>query len=185
MRRSRPLFPRVINLALILTAFDIAYGQAGTSATPNSPPRIANELPGTDPKLERKALALLEEVATQATALKLTDNQVRVQVMVGDMLWDRDASRARSLFNAAGAAVAQLMVAANVDRRDPDLASRLRRELVLTVVRHDAELAFQLLRLTRPLDSRRFNEADEISLEQNLISIVAAKDPLTAYRKIM
>jgi hypothetical protein len=178
MRRWRPLFLKIVSIVLTLTAFGTAHGQAGTPANSKS------ETPATDPKLEQKAVALLEEVGAQATALKLPDNQVRVQLLVGDLLWDRNAGRARELFNAAGAMVAQLIV--DVDRSNSELASGLRRELIMTVVHHDTELAFQLLSSTRPApDDKRFNDADELRLEQSLLSVVAAKDSTAAYKKIM
>src|SRR5262249_44977864 len=185
MRRSRPLCPEVIIVGLILAVFGLAHGQS-SSPTSQSQSSISKEPRETDPKLVRKALGLLEEVAADAGALKLVDNQVRVQTVVGDVLWERDAARARGLFSAAGVAVAQLMATTGGDRRDAELASRLRRELVLTVARHDAELAFQILRSTRPAaGDKRFDDADDVSLEQSLVSIVAAKDPIAAYKKVM
>jgi len=180
MRKSRPLGLKIVRVVLTLAAFGNAHAQTSTSAASKS------ETPAKDPKLEQKALALLNEVVAQAPALKLPDNQVRVQLIVGDLLWDRDEGRARDLFNAAGAAVAQLMAAGDVDRPKSDLASGLRRDLVLAVARHDTELAFQLLRSTRPaVGDTRFNDGEQVSLEQSLVAIVAAKDPIAAYKKIM
>src|SRR5437762_3883201 len=77
-------------------------------------------------KLERKAAALLEQVIAEAQALKLPENRIRVQIAGGDMLWDRSATRARGLFNDAGAALGQMTLEADrTDRDDMQTLNRL------------------------------------------------------------
>lgn len=49
-------------------------------------------------ELERKTLALLDEVATQALSLKLPENRSLVLAGAADLLWTHDEKRARSLF---------------------------------------------------------------------------------------
>src|SRR5262249_48884823 len=100
-------------------------------------------------KLEAKASTLLEQVVGEAQALKLPENRIRVQIIAGDLLWDRSAARARGCFNDAGSMLSQLMVDAS-DREDFQILPRLRKELVLSAGRHDAELGYQLLRKTQP-----------------------------------
>jgi hypothetical protein len=144
-------------------------------------------------KLEAKAATLLEQVVGEAQALKLPENRIRVQIIAGDLLWDRSAARARGFFNDAGSALSQLMVDAS-DRDDYQMVTRLRQELVLAAGRHDAELGYQLLRQTQPpanfnanANRRRngfpggFPEVD--NLEQNLLAVIANTDPKVAYQK--
>jgi hypothetical protein len=143
-------------------------------------------------KLEAKAASLLEQVVSEAQALKLPENRIRVQIIAGDLLWERSAARARGFFNDAGAALSQLMVEAS-DRDDYQTVTRLRQELVLSAGRHDAELGYQLLRQTQPpanvnANNRRrmggpgtFTEPD--NLEQNLLAVIANTDPKVAFQK--
>jgi hypothetical protein len=49
-------------------------------------------------ELERKTLAMLDEVATQALSLKLPENRSLVLADAADLLWTHDEKRARSLF---------------------------------------------------------------------------------------
>ena len=90
-------------------------------------------------KLEAKAATLLDQVVGEAQALKLPENRIRVQIIAGDLMWDRSPARARGFFNDAGGALSQLMVDAS-DRDDYQTVTRLRQELVLSAGRHDAEL---------------------------------------------
>ena len=156
------------------------------------PPLLSKEQEEGKLKLESKAAALLEQVVSEAQALKLFENRVRVQIAAGDMLWARNQARARGLFSDAGAAIAQMIWQTNRGDRDEaaEATRRLRRELVLTAARHDADLAFQLLSSTRPLartinaasDTRPGTDSD-LSLDQSLLSIIASSDLKMAYRK--
>ena len=49
-------------------------------------------------EFERKTLALLDEVATQAFSLKLPENRSLVLTSTADLLWTHDEKRARNLF---------------------------------------------------------------------------------------
>jgi len=143
-------------------------------------------------KLEAKAASLLEQVVSEAQALKLPENRIRVQIIAGDLLWERSAARARGFFSDAGAALSQLMIEAS-DRDDSQTVMRLRQELVLAAGRHDAELGYQLLRQTQPPANvaananRRRNGVPagfpEDNLEQNLLAVIANTDPKVAFQK--
>src|SRR5258708_1545006 len=49
-------------------------------------------------ELERKTLAMLDEVATQALSLRLPENRSFVLAAAADLLWTHDEKRARNLF---------------------------------------------------------------------------------------
>jgi len=141
-------------------------------------------------KLEAKATALLEQVVSESQGLKLPENRIRVAVVAGDLLWERNAARARTFFADAGSILANTMAQSDdSERREFGMLNALRRELVLSAARHDAELAYQLLRQTQPPagtnagDRRRGGFPEVDNLEQTLLAAIAASDPKVAYQK--
>ena len=172
------------------------------------PPTPAQEQPTEKPtaeeqekekaEREKNAYRLLDQLIDEAQSLRLTENRVRVQINAADMLWDRNQTRARSLFQMATEGVAELgrntqptgnrrNENANQQRR----AFQMRQELVLAAARHDAQLAYQILASTKPpaqvvqtanTDPRpqRPQPNSEESLEQVLLGRIAALDPKLA-----
>src|SRR6185436_18344293 len=179
----------LIVFGLFFTFITGAHAQEATSpATTTDTAKQAEE----KAKLEAKAAVMLEQVVSEAQALKLPENKVRIQIVAGDLLWDRSAARARSLFNDAGAMLGQLMQESDVpDIPERQGLNRLRQELVLSAARHDAELAYSLLRQTQPRDNpaanigyrRRGMFDGQDNLEQALLSVIANTDPKVAYQK--
>ena len=177
----KPTFRLPIIAALIVTFASFTIAQ---EATPDAAKQQEEKA-----KLEAKAAVLLEQIVGESQGLKLPENRIRVSVVAGDLLWDRNPARARGLFADAAAMLSQLMIETDrSERRDWQVVSALRRELVLSAGRHDAELGYQLLRQTQPpagtdAANRRggFPEAD--NLEQNLLAVIAATDPKVAYQK--
>src|SRR5713226_6542568 len=110
-------FPSLLASGLILIVAAITCAQ---DATPQSATAQASPDPQQQAeekaKLERKATVLLEQVIAEAQSLKIPANRIRVQIAAGDMLWDRNATRARGLFVEAGAGLAQMNL--DVDRSD-------------------------------------------------------------------
>jgi hypothetical protein len=189
---------RKINLVSALLFFAFYLG-GGTGATLKAQDAAASPTvtPSDEAKsaLEKQAYALLEDVVTDAQALKLPENRVRMQVAAADLLWKRDEGRARTLFTNAAAALTELLQQANGnnDRQAFNQARtgvQLRQELVLAVARHDAPLAYQIFQTTRPPQqtatdvrgARQFMNDDSF-LEQRLLALVAATDPALALRK--
>ena len=157
---------------------------------------------------EKNAYRLLDQVIDEAQSLRLAENRVRVQINAGDMLWDQNQGRARSLFTMAAegiveadrtqaAARSQRLEAMQgpggftIQRPRPPQNFRvfpLRQELVLAAARHDAALAYQLLAATKPpvpsqsADQRevRAQTTAEENLEQTLLSRIASLDPKLA-----
>ena len=118
--------------------------------------------------------------------LRLSENRIRVQIAAGDLLWQRNEARARSMFSLASDGVAEMM--RNTDSNSRRWSAQLRQELVMAAAQHDAPLAYQLLAATRSLqpatdteNSRRPNM--DTNLEQNLLAQVAALDPKLAAQK--
>ncbi|MGH9969716.1 MAG: hypothetical protein ACREBG_18250 [Pyrinomonadaceae bacterium] len=142
---------------------------------------------------EKRAFALLDQVVDEAQLLKLAENRARVQIGAADLLWQRNQGRARSLFALAADNVAEMMRTLNANptldaRRGINQgrgAAQLRQELVLTVARYDAPLAYQLLAATRTTTpavstgNLPFADSEE-NLEQRLLAQIAALDPKLA-----
>ena len=134
---------------LAVAVFSVAQDASQTPATAQASPDPQQQQE-EKAKLEKKAVALLEQVVADAQVLKLPENRIRVQIAAGDMLWDKNRARARGLLTDAGAMLSQVML--EVDRTDRDdmmTVNQLRQDLVLTAGRHDAELGYQLLHSTQ------------------------------------
>ena len=142
---------------------------------------------------EKKAFTLLDQVVSEASSLKLPENRIRIQISAADLLWDRQEARARTLYSQAADGVAELIRTADTrdqnQRLRPDQTrnpSQLRQELVLSVARHDAPLAYQVLAATRsmappPTDTGMGPQMNpEENLEQLLLARIAAIDPKLA-----
>ncbi|MEO8435174.1 MAG: hypothetical protein ABI596_09780 [Pyrinomonadaceae bacterium] len=142
---------------------------------------------------EKKAFTLLDQVVAEASSLKLAENRIRIQISAADLLWDRQEARARALYSQAADGVAELI--RTTDTREPNQRprpdqgrnpSQLRQELVLSVARHDAPMAYQVLASTRsltppPIDTGMGPQiSPEENLEQLLLARVAAIDPKLA-----
>ncbi|MDX6444690.1 MAG: hypothetical protein QOH71_1764 [Blastocatellia bacterium] len=187
-RIAASLFPTVLILAsaVIAPAQDAASQSATPPPTPDAQQQQEEKL-----KLETKATALLDQLVTEAQGLKLPENRIRVHIAAGDMLWDRNAARARGLLTDAGVILSQMMIDFDpTDRGEVQNLNQLRQDLVLTAGRHDAELGYQLLRSTQPPTNvtnpgiaRRPGLDQQNNLEQSLLAIIAANDPKVAYQK--
>ena len=177
-------------MLLASAGFAIAQDAGSQTATAQSSPDPQQQQE-EKAKLEKKAAVLLEQVVSEAGALKLPENRIRVQIAAGDMLWDRSPVRARGLLSDAGAMLSQMILEGDrTDRDEMQTLNQLRQDLVLTAGRHDAELGYQLLRSTQlPANTtnaaggRRVGFDPQGNLEQNLLATIAATDPKVAYQK--
>jgi len=189
------LIKKFLPFLILLSSVSVAVAQDATSQTAIAQPTPdAQQQQEEKAKLEKKAIALLDQVVTESQAMKLPENRIRVQIAAGDMLWDKNPARARSLLSDAGALLGQMMLEVDrTDRSDVQNLNQLRQELVLTAGRHDSELGYQLLRSTQqqqqtpatnqPGQGRRFNLDQGNNLEQNLLATIATTDPKFAYQK--
>lgn len=190
MKKFAPLF-FLLAFATVVVAQDATSVTATAQQSPD--PQQQQE---EKAKLEKKAIALLEQVVTDSQGLRLPENKIRVQIAAGDMLWEKNPARARGLLSDAGAILGQMILEVDrTDRSELQSLNQLRQELVLTAGRHDAELGYQLLRSTqqqpqapttaaaqRPGRQFLFDQASN-NLEQSLLATVAANDPKVAYQK--
>jgi hypothetical protein len=198
-------------LPLILGLFCLSAWVVTAQEQPATQQPSTEELEKQKAERETKAFRLLDQIIDEAQSLRLVENRVRIQLNAADMLWDKNQGRARSLFAMAGEGVAELgrsQANASNDRRQgaqfgngfgfqqgppaqPNVRYlQLRTELVLTAVRHDAALAYQLLASTKPpvnvqqptADGRtpRIQLLSDDNLEQTLLGRVAALDPKLA-----
>ncbi|HEY0347774.1 MAG TPA: hypothetical protein VGC60_06420 [Pyrinomonadaceae bacterium] len=191
------MLKKIAPFMILLASAAIAVAQTATAQT-----ATAQQSP--DPqqqqeekaKLEKKAVALLEQVVTDSQGLRLPENKIRVNIAAGDMLWDKNPARGRSLLTDAGAMLGQVMMEVDRnDREDVMMMNQLRQELVLTAGRHDAELGYQLLHSTQqqPQTQTAINATGRgnrglifdqgNNLEQALLATVATTDPKFAYQK--
>jgi hypothetical protein len=182
--------PRRILSSILFTLCSLAFASAPLAQVSN-----ANDQTQTDAqqkaqaekeKRERKAWALLDEVIEQANSLRRPENRAHVQATAASLLWRRDEKRARELYRAALNAIVEQF--GNVDLSNPNYQQHLqplvqtRATLLQTLAQHDARLALELLRSTRPPDwSPRRNQYDlESNLEDILVQQLAAQDPREA-----
>src|SRR4051812_35597002 len=197
------MLKKIVPFIIVLASVAGATAQDATSQTATAQPSPDPQQQEEKAKLEKKALALLEQVVTDSQGLKLPENKLRVQIAAADMLWDKNPARARGLLTDAGAMLGQMMVEVNRQDRD-DLMSinQIRQDLVLTAGRHDADLGYQLLHSTQPPPQQQtqqaltlgpgrgngnrlvsFDQPGGNNLEQQLLATVATTDPKYAYQK--
>jgi hypothetical protein len=169
--------------AILVQAQDAAQPAASPSTEQQEKEKAA---------LEKKALTLLDQVIADAASMKLPENRVRLQISAADMLWKRSEARARTLFAQAAEGIGELYRSTdnteNNGRRNQGQnrnPAQLRQELVLTIARLDAPLAYQVLASTRPITPAAENNLDptfnpDENLEQMLLSRVALSDPKLA-----
>ena len=191
----------ILTLALFCFSASPLLAQDQTAPPAQQQPST-EELEKQKAEREKNAYRLLEQVIDEAQSLRLVENRVRIQINAADMLWDQNQGRARTLFATAAEGVVELgrTQSTNNNRRvvvegglgygPPNMRMyQLRQELVLTVARHDAALAYQLLASTKPpantqptADARgpRAQLTSDDNLEQQLLGRVASLDPKLA-----
>ena len=146
-------------------------------------------------ELNKRADALLTEVAQLTRELRSKENQITVRVGVADLLWKNHETAARALYKKAFADLRQAV--AEVDDSDPEQSdterslSQLRDQLLQSLGRHDPIMARALLRETQPAalsDSSRVDQptsearSADARLELSLATEMANQNPGDAAR---
>lgn len=186
----------ILLLVLGVTFLPVFAQDQSTQQPTQQPTPTAEEQEKEKAEKQKNAYRLLDQIIDEAQSLRLPENRVRVQTTAADLLWDGNQGRARTLFTMAAESVAELgrqqqQNIANNRRPGPQNVERrafqLRQELVLAAARHDAQLAYQLLAITKPaaLPAPQANDprmprpqiTPEDNLEQMLLGRIAAIDP--------
>lgn len=147
--------------------------------------------PATKEKEIQKALAYLDEVVNESAILKVVGNRVYVLCEAGQLLWERDETRARSYFQAA---INQFMATPLPNEPHLETAHRLwqsrqtvRDQIIQKLAVHDSKLALDFMRASRvPLPESLAPMAgegldrQEAEFEMRLAIQVAENDPETS-----
>jgi hypothetical protein len=136
---------------------------------------------------EKQARVLVDEITKEAQSLKLPENRIRVDISLAGSLWPRDEQRARALFKDAAESLSELTAAVDSgDREYTNLAhlpQQLRQEMLQVAGIHDARLALDFLRASRPTSPEQQSYPQlnlEAQLEMRLAMQIADKDPREA-----
>ncbi|HEX8283259.1 MAG TPA: hypothetical protein VF588_07885 [Pyrinomonadaceae bacterium] len=173
--------------ALLLNTSTPAARAQAPQATPPAPKGDA-EREAARAGLERKALGLLRVALEASRELRLAENRVRAQVAGARLLWPRDPEAARAAFKEAADGVAELNAAVNPEDQQFYVAAQgvmqLRGEMVQIAAQHDAKLALEFLRATRPpyaetLAAAGYGQQEQL-IELTLAARIAAQEPKRA-----
>ncbi|HEV8484489.1 MAG TPA: hypothetical protein VGV87_13180 [Blastocatellia bacterium] len=186
----------ILSTIFSLLVASSVLGQSATQApaTPDGG-KAVDEKP--DKKaLEKKALALIDEILKEAANLRLPENRIRLQAGTADLLWKIDEKRARSLFKQAMDALGDLIAEARAPQSSrsssrsfeyealAQVRTQLRQEILQMIAQHDARLARDFLRGTRQaapagaLNQERDDQ--EVQMELELAQQIAVTDPSQA-----
>lgn len=201
-------FPHLRFSFLLMSSFALLAPLSGLAQTDDKD-RLQQQTEKRQ-ELERKTLAMLDEVATQALSLKLSENRSLVLAAAADLMWKHDEKRARGLFwdalnnliSANNSNVEELKESAarNAAAKDPtvkrpttekarDLSQYyemfgLRQEFLRKVAARDPQLAMDMLRATRlaapDIQNAGYRLPDDRDLEQEIANQTAARDPKRA-----
>jgi len=151
-------------------------------------------------ELERKTVALIDEIVAGAWGLKLPENRSFVLVNAADLIWSRDDKRARGLFwealNSLNLPAAKPVenpaksapkgpTKEQVDLKRYYEVFQKRREFLRHVARRDPQLALDMLHATQqvppkvPADNG-FQPPGDTELEQEIADAAAVNDPKRA-----
>ena len=205
-------FSRFICLFFLLTIF-----LSVSISAQNSPTESQTTKENAQKEREKKAITILERTVNQTSFLKLPDNRALVYASAGDLVWEGDEKRGRQLFRQAANELVQSNSMPLSESGNPFLDTYSntspRRQILMTIAKYDAEMALELLLLTRPpkvaaalaasmqeqitnqnqkktsVPSMEENQnkalvAQEISLEQILSTKVAESNPQKAVRML-
>ena len=174
----------VYSLALLLL-----MSHSSAAQSPDASLTKTNEERENRQELEQKALALLEDVVSQAQMLKRPENRIHIQAVAANLFWTRDEKRARALFKEAMKGLAELM--SGIDNTDPQYhnliqaPAQLRHEILQMIAPRDPQLALEFLRATRqpappPTAPGSRPPDNNLQLELSLASQIAENDPKLA-----
>jgi hypothetical protein len=141
-------------------------------------------------ELEKKSLALLNDLAREAEQFYLPENRVRARMLIADLLWEYDEKQARAIFQNAVTDMTSMigqMAAANYEESEnvyieQNRIRTLRSELLLALAALDPKFALDALQALGGKDAEGEDLfTDDKILELSLAEQIADKDPKQAY----
>lgn len=191
------------NFALLLVV--LLLSPTYVAAQANEKEKAQKELEQRQ-ELEKKTLALVDEIASGVWGLKLAENRSFLQASAADLLWKHDEKRARLLFwdalNSLGLRTdtgddATTKNANDSKAKSPQTKTQVnekaqkeyfeaysvRRNFLIRVARRDPDLALDMLRATQPpvrITNPNFRLPDDSDLEQEIANQAAEHDPKKA-----
>ena len=174
---------RKLILSLLLMAFFTLNAMAQQPSA---------EAEKTKQETEKKALELVEQILTEAQALKLPENRIRVKAMAAGMLWEKDQPRARTYFQETENDLKQMIQSLGNEpenrQRKIESFNQFRNELLRNLSQLDAQLALDLLRSTKlPEEYKRQYSGGfdpDLQLEAELVSRAVSRDPAKALKMV-
>jgi hypothetical protein len=198
LNSRKVLAPIHATISLIIVFSIVPHSPAQTArelnrsrqTAPQEPQQTEEEKKAAE-ELEKKALALVDEMVSEAMSLRLAENRVYILTGAAEALWKHNEERARALIREAmNQVVAHLREARDGEQNfDPRYGNRnddsyLRGAVLNFLATRDAKMALEFLktlRSLRPADRKNPDEEyRERELEMNLASQIAGSDPQTA-----
>lgn len=191
------MFKRPATILLILSL--LGFSLPGVAQQPQ-PPSQSSQAPGEKPEdkreLEKKALALLNEIVAEAMGYRSPESRIHVLTFAGQVLWTREQARARGYLREAinqFLAISQAAQAPAAGPIRPNEASQMRQalrsQLVQTIGELDPQMALEFLRASRPspapaekkpIEVEEAAQGYENQMELLLASQIAENDPKSA-----
>lgn len=186
---------RFLTIAIVLVISNTVRAQVDP---PRPTPADAQKDKETEQRqeLEKKTLALLNEITSAAWNLKLPENRLFVMASAGHLLWPVDQKRARILFWDALNSLNLITPAVRSTGESLSKAERekivqayflrlgLRQKLLQQIAYRDPQLALEMLRATRPVPPQQFESelsfVDDHQLELEIATELAVVDPSQA-----
>jgi hypothetical protein len=157
-----------------------------------------------DKDVEKQQIALLEQIAKDAGALRLAENRALVAAKLGEGFWKYDEKRARASFETSVSELIAAQTEAEANKKQAALLYSLingispRQEILNMIAVRDAELALESFYKSRPAKIAQVlaNPAElkkpanqqylssEINFEQVLIGKVSEQSPQRALKLI-
>ncbi|MGI8670353.1 MAG: hypothetical protein ACR2J3_11000, partial [Aridibacter sp.] len=162
-------FSRLVFISFVLISF-----LSITSFAQNPPTESNTEKTEAQEKLETQAYKLLDEALGEGQALKLWENRALSFAFAGDLYWKKDQKRAGELFRKSGDEL--LQGAVQPKEKSDDLFAEYnfyqqrspRSSIMLLIAKHDADLALELLKKTRPADIQAAMDAKNFPENKNI-----------------
>ncbi len=186
---SRKVFSAVHVFSIVLSLVSSPLAQMprsllGIHQTTAQEPQGTEEEKKAAEELEKKAMALIDELVAEAMSLRLAENRVYFLTELSDGLWARDEGRARDLVRQAMDQVVAYMremkksTEADWERFD----TRSHHHMVsYLLAKRDAKLTLAFLQQTRPWWPKE-RQRQKKYLGLSLASQIAERYPLTALR---